>query len=503
MDMKGKRMNKLKQFAMQYKGTPAYIALCVAVANAVFFGTANFTIELGFSIWGAAVFAMCVGALILMPRDVKRIFKNPLMWVLLAYAMWIVISAVRGYMAGNSITYIMGDVQDVIYFVLFPVTLCILCSESRITKLMKIVMYSGFALGLLTLIYNVCYVFLPELFGDLLYWGYYGQMINYTRISATVSRVLFVSAPMQLFCCTFSMYFMATEKRHMGKYAVLIGTCLTSILMTFTRSLYLAAFVAAVATIVILLVNGDHSSRAYVAKGIGMVIAVCALLILVFSVAAKTNYFGFALQRVFVNGGQDVTATEQTEIASTENLATDASVGESAPAVITTEPTASEPVTEETSSENQEGTVAPDDNTTDFKTLEGYLQATEISDSVRERTQKELHAYIALNPLAGVGLGMRLSDRQTAPEYFYLDMCAKTGIIGVLLFITPFAFVFVDILKRSVSHQPVLISGVWAVGLLGLMVYSVFQPYMNNAPCILMYCCVLSVSCWQKRSIQK
>lgn len=499
-------MNKLKQFAMQYKGTPAYIALCVAIANAVFFGTASFTVELGFSIWGTAVFAMIAGALILMLRDVKRIFKNPLMWVLLAYTVWIVISAVRGYMAGNSVTNIMGDVQTVIYFVLFPVTLSILCSESRITKLMKLVIYSGFALGLLTLIYNACYVFWPELFDDLLYWGCYGQMINYTRISATVSRVLFVSAPMQLFSCTFSMYFMATEKRHMGKYAVLIGTCLASILMTFTRSLYLAAFITAVSTIVILLVNADHSSRVYVAKGIGMVVAVCALLILVLSVAAKTNYFGFALQRLFINGGQDFTATEQTEIAVTENLAsdtTDATVSESATGVITTELTASGPVTEETISENPEERVDSDDDTIDFQTPEEYLQATEISDSVREKTKKELQAYIALNPLAGVGLGMRLSDRQTAPEYFYLDMCAKTGIIGVLLFIMPLVLVFADILKRTVSHQPVLVCGVWAVGLLGLMVYSVFHPYMNNAPCILMYCCVLSVSCRQKRSPQK
>ena len=484
MDMQGKKMNKLKQFVAQYKGTTAYIALCVAVANAVFFGTANFAIDLGFSIWGTAVFVMIAGALILMLRDVKRIFKNPIMWVLLAYAIWIVISAVRGYMAGNSITNIMGDVQTVIYFVLFPVTLSILCSESRITKLMKLVIYSGFALGLLTLIYNACYVFWPELFEDLLYWGYYGQMINYTRISAMVSRVLFVSAPMQLFGCTFSMYFMATEKRHMGKYAVMIGICLASILMTFTRALYLAAFVAAVFTIVILLVNTDHSTRIYAAKGSGMVVAVCVLLILVFSVAAKTNYFEFALQRVFINGGQDSTATEQTEIAATEDLA-------------------SEPVTEETFGENPEETAASDDDTIDFQTPEEYLQATEISDSVREKTKKELQAYIALNPLAGVGLGMRLSDRQTAPEYFYLDLCAKTGIIGVLLFIMPLVLVFADILKRMVSHQPVLISGVWAVGLLGLMVYSVFHPYMNNAPCILMYCCVLSVSYWQKRSLQK
>lgn len=215
-----------------------------------------------------------------------------------------------------------------------------------------------------------------------------------------------------------------------------------------------------------------------------MVVAVCVLLILVFSVAAKTNYFEFALQRVFINGGQDSTATEQTEIAATEDLA-------------------SEPVTEETFGENPEETAASDDDTIDFQTPEEYLQATEISDSVREKTKKELQAYIALNPLAGVGLGMRLSDRQTAPEYFYLDMCAKTGIIGVLLFIMPLVLVFADILKRMVSHQPVLISGVWAVGLLGLMVYSVFHPYMNNAPCILMYCCVLSVSYWQKRSLQK
>lgn len=507
-------MNKLKQLLLQYKGIPAYIALCVAVANAVFFGTANFTIDLGFSIWGTAVFAMIIGALILMLRDMKEIFKNPLMWVLLVYAVWIAISAVRGYMIGNSIRNIKQDVQSVIYFVLFPVTLSILCSESRILHLMKVVMYSGFALGFVTLIYNACYVFWPEAFDTLLYWGYYGQIINFTRISDTVSRVLFVSAPMQLFSCTFAMYFMATEKRHAGKYSILISTCLVAVLMTFTRALYLATFVAAMAVIVMLLVNVDRSTRAYVAKGIGMVIAVCALLILIFSTAAKTNYFGYALQRVFVNYGQEGTETEVTETAATEEPTGETVTGETSGEGVTeteleshpteqsenpSETAPTEDMEKDPVSESVGETEAENDGMMDFQTSEEYLQATVISDNIREKTKKELQAYIAMNPLAGVGLGMRLSGRQTAPEWFYLDLWARTGLIGVLMFILPLALVLVDLVKQIVFRQSMLIGGVWAVGMIGLMVYSIFQPYMNNAPCILMYCCVLSVNSWQKK----
>ena len=168
-------MNIKKQTILQYVGTISFIALCVAVANAVFFGTANFAVSLGFSVWSIVVPVMFIGSLYFMIRDVKDILKNPVFWILIAFGVWILFSAFRGYQAGNSIGHIVEDLQRVIYFALFPVILTILNNESRIIKLMKIVVYSSFALSILTIVFYVSYLVLPDLFDKLLSLGYYGQ----------------------------------------------------------------------------------------------------------------------------------------------------------------------------------------------------------------------------------------------------------------------------------------------------------------------------------------
>ena len=480
-------MNKLKQFVMEYKGVPAYLALCVTVANAVLFCTANFTIELGFSIWGVAILLMVVTAIILMIRFMQVVFRTPVFYALLVYAAWLAVSVIRGCQAGNSMANILEDIGSVLYFVLFPVVLCILNTEERIITLMKLVMYCGFAVGVASVVFLASYVFWPVLFDELLHWSYYGQIINFTRISETIPRILFVSSPMQLFSCAFAVYFMVNDRKNILRYSVMVGVILFSVLITFTRSLYLATFAAAVALVVLLFANTDRKTQCFVIKGIGIVVAVCAVLVLVFSLGAKTNYFGYALQRVFVNVSQTETVPEEPTV----EVQTEPSAGTAA----TEEPTQTtvEVITEATQhSEPTEETMI------EFHDEETYLQATAISDNMREKTKGKLMEIIRQNPIWGAGYGIRIEGRRTVPEFFFLDMWAKTGVVGVVLFLLPLMLVAAVVLKQTVSRQADLVRVAWLTGLLGMTVYSVFQPYMNNAPCILMYCCVLSVDRWQQ-----
>ncbi|MBQ2931613.1 MAG: O-antigen ligase family protein [Clostridia bacterium] len=478
----------------------AYIALCVAIANGVFFGTANYAVELGFSVWSIVIPVMVIGSLALLICNIKDILKNSTLWLLIAYGVWILISAVRGYQAGNDIGHITEDLQRVIYFSLFPLILTILNRESRIIKLMKIVVYGSLALSILTIIFYISYLFLPALFDKLLYLGYYGQMINFTRISDVICRILFVSTPMQLFGCAFALYFLATDRQHTIRYSIIIGLNLFCILMSFTRTLYLATFVAAALAILLVFLKADQKSRLFVAKGIATSVVTCAVIIVCFSTAAKTNYFGYALQRVFVTQQETPDTNINNEQGETPDSIINNEQQETPGSNINNEQQetpGTNPSTNETP-EIPENTTPPEE-IIGFENEDEYLQATLLSDNIRENTKKLLQARIDTNPLCGVGLGMRLPERETPPEFFYLDLWAKTGLLGLLLFLIPACVVIIDILKRIIRRQPFLLSAVWAVGLIGLMVYSVLQPYMNTAPCVLMYCCVLCVNAWQKK----
>ena len=66
------------------------------------------------------------------------------------------------------------------------------------------------------------------------------------------------------------------------------------------------------------------------------------------------------------------------------------------------------------------------------------------------------------------------------------------GIVGLVLFLLPVYIGVCSVIKKIVKREDFILQGVWIVSILGLLVYAIFQPYMNNAPCILFYCCVLS-----------
>ena len=448
-------MNLNKQNMLRYAENVSFVALCIAVANAVFFGTANYTKELGFSVWSIVVLLIFVGSVFAIVCNIKKILKNPILWVLIAYGIWVVISAVRGYYADHTVGHITEDLKRVIYFALFPMILTILNSESRIIKLMKIVVYSSFALSLLTVVLFTSYLSWPSLFNKLIHWGYYGEIINFTKVSGTIVRILFVSTPMQLFGCAFAMYFIAKEKRCKIRYSCIIGLNLFCFLISFTRTLYLAAFVAAILSMLLVFLTADKKTRILAVNRITVSVVACVVLVAGFSLMAKTNYFGYALQRVFVSNVQVEENPLQTPI---------------------------------------------QDEIIDFENEEEYLQATLISDNIRQNIKKMLQERINENPIFGSGLGARLPDRNTPPEFFYLDLWAKTGVVGLLLFLMPIGVVIFDIFKRAIRGKPFFIGAFWCVGLIGLMVYSVLQPYMNTAPCILMYCCVLCVNSWQKNT---
>jgi hypothetical protein len=121
----------------------------------------------------------------------------------------------------------------------------------------------------------------------------------------------------------------------------------------------------------------------------------------------------------------------------------------------------------------------PDDKELEDE-FEHYLDETKKSDELRTSTVSELIENIKASPIIGHGLGKGLMVRgngEELNEYSYLDIMSKTGIIGLVLFILPAAYmVFSLLFKKSKKFN---MAKIWMSVLLGFMVFSYFNPYIS------------------------
>ena len=236
----------------------------------------------------------------------------------------------------------------------------------------------------------------------------------------------------------------------------------------------MAAFVAAMAVVAFSLVAAGRRKRPQVWLHIGASVAVMLAITLSFSVVAKFNYMGYAVQRVAVTGQQQEYYNSHTK---------DEKSGDD-------------------SKDNFDGDV-PEITIPEFDDGDSYLDATKASDAIREGLKTGLIKEIKKSPIIGNGLGLTIAGRESLPELFIYDLIAKTGVIGLLLYLSPLFIAIVVSLGSIKNHLHCLELYIWGSCVLGLFVYSCFQPYMNNAPCMMIYSCLMCISQLQKKDFKK
>lgn len=450
----------------------AFLALCILMSYCVVCGTGVFLARGGLSLWRVCLAVFLLTAIPGMIRKMREIFRNPYLWVLLVFAGWMCISAVIGVRSGNDRSMIVRDIKSMIYFVFFPALLAVLQSKKRVHILMKCMMYATFALSVFNCVFIFLYLCAPGAFGVVRDIFYRAEFLNFTAISTRIPRILYVSAPFQLCGCAFACYFQMVEKKLSVRYMVITAFELFCIMMTFTRALYMATVVTAVLVIGLAIYCVEHSRRKRALWQVTAAALICSVLICGFSAVAQTNYLKYAAQRAIlgISGGEmgGPVLEDETDMLSAEESSTD------------------------------EMEEIPE-----FDDVESYRKATMVSDAIRGRIKKELLTLIHAAPILGNGLGTVLKERTSVPEYFFLDVWARMGLIGLVLYLLPTVLQAILVGRNVLWHRRMLLSCVWLAVLLGLMTYAIFQPYMNNAPCILFYCCSLCVNAMEHQTIKE
>jgi hypothetical protein len=145
-----------------------------------------------------------------------------------------------------------------------------------------------------------------------------------------------------------------------------------------------------------------------------------------------------------------------------------------------------------------------DSSTNDDDSLhhqQDYIQITQESDRLREKTQDELIQIIKKNPVFGSGLGASAPCRENGlDEYFYFDILARMGIIGLVLYLLPFGYILYVCVRNKTKLASFTDGSSTICGMVGFWAVTWFNPWMNAVLGIACYALCASVSQNVKRS---
>ena len=458
----------------------AFILLSILVVDLCVFGAGRL-VELGPLTFRMGLllllFVFCVPLFL---KNIKELFKSNYIRAIIVFAFLAIIATVIGVLNNNRMNLIVTDIKGFIYFAFLPCVLVLVNSYERCIVLAKACMYSAAAQAMVHIIYICLYISnVPWLesvsqFCDERRFFY----VSY-KISPTNVRVSFLSAICLLLGVAFSIYFSTKAKTKLNKivYPSITAICGFSLLVSYTRSVFLAVAVTVFVLLIVLFIRLPKKEKMMILTHLLIVLIVFSVIIAGFKVVSGENYFTYALSRTFVG------------ISFLEDLFTNTDSGDS--------------VNSNNEGSNNEGPNDENsDNENETDKLDTFHQNTVDSDSIRAVTVGELVSNIKKSPIIGLGFGAEIPSRPDGlNEYFFLDLFSKMGMIGLISYLSPLGLMLVQLIQMfKRKHKQFLLALTWFSVLLGLVVYSYFTPCMNSSVGILVYCCVMAVFNFYNRS---
>ena len=301
-----------------------------------------------------------------------------------------------------------------------------------------------------------------------------------TGVNDAIVRIFFRSHPLVVTGCAVSLGLAMREesKQKQLLYCANIAICLLSLLISFTRSVYLAVFVAVVVAVIAI---GCFTSKverkkmvALCAKSVGLFMA----FLLVCDIFFGGAFLSYGLYRTT---GVDVMNKVEVSLGMK-----DGALGGGFGLVLPDEgqDADSDSESEEKPTTNEDGEFDP------------AIDINAWSDNLRQQTVAELYARIKEHPIVGSGMGTTLdvrADSGGTNEYFYLDMTLTTGIIGTLLYVAPMILIVLLFLTgyKKIDRESFFICTTWLAGLLGIAAFATLNPYLNGSNGIALYCCTI------------
>lgn len=388
-------------------------------------------------------------------RHLGAYLKEPSIWLTLIFVAWLAFCAWLGIRSNNRMDVLITDVKGFMWLFLIPVFVAVVRSRDRLRTLLSWVLAGAVIQAALILAVNAAVVLSdnPE---PLCRWLTAHSIGLVDIVSNKLVRVFFKSSPYMIVGCVVVLFRQARAPKLRWRYVLVVSLLLCALLLSFTRSLYGALGLTAVLSITAVLILCPAGRKRVLAFLLAAVVCF-GVLVTVQEFVLEGSYLSFAVSRTI---GQEVPTSWASQLRG-----------------------------------RIRGDISDDKpNDAEMDRQRSYIEVTEKSDQFRQETQDGLKDCIRRSPIIGCGLGAAAASRDSGvDEYFYLDMLARTGIVGLLLYMLPFGYVVLWCLRRRSLLRECPEGAAVVCGLCTFWIVTWFNPWMNAVLGIAWYAVTLSI----------
>lgn len=388
-------------------------------------------------------------------RHLGAYLKKPSIWLTLIFVAWLAFCAWLGIRSNNRMDVLITDVKGFMWLFLIPVFVAVVRSRDRLRTLLSWVLAGAVIQAALILAVNAAVVLSdnPE---PLCRWLTARSVGLVDIVSDKLVRVFFKSSPYMIVGCVVVLFRQARAPKLRWRYVLAVALLFNALLLSYTRSLYGALGLTALISIVAVLILCPAGRKRVLAFLLAAVVCF-GVLVTVQEFVLEGSYLSFAVSRTI---GQEVPTSWASQLRG-----------------------------------RIRGDISDDKpNDAEMDRQRSYIEVTEKSDRFRQETQDGLKDCIRRSPIIGCGLGAAAASRDSGvDEYFYLDMLARTGIVGLVLYILPFGYVVLWCLRRRSLLRECPEGAAVVCGLCTFWIVTWFNPWMNAVLGIAWYAVTLSV----------
>lgn len=388
-------------------------------------------------------------------RHLGAYLKKPSIWLTLIFVAWLAFCAWLGIRSNNRMDVLITDVKGFMWLFLIPVFVAVVRSRDRLRTLLSWVLAGAVIQAALILAVNAAVVLSdnPE---PLCRWLTARSVGLVDIVSNKLVRVFFKSSPYMIVGCVVVLFRQARAPKLRWRYVLAVALLFNALLLSYTRSLYGALGLTALISIVAVLILCPAGRKRVLAFLLAAVVCF-GVLVTVQEFVLEGSYLSFAVSRTI---GQEVPTSWASQLRG-----------------------------------RIRGDISDDKpNDAEMDRQRSYIEVTEKSDQFRQETQDGLKDCIRRSPIIGCGLGAAAASRDSGvDEYFYLDMLARTGIVGLLLYMLPFGYVVLWCLRRRSLLRECPEGAAVVCGLCTFWIVTWFNPWMNAVLGIAWYAVTLSI----------
>ncbi len=455
-----------------------FVILCLLLVDSVILTGARL-----FSI-GPLTYRMIlvlVGLLCTVPyciRNITKLFKNPYFISIVVLYCILAVNLVRAIILNQNMAVAIEQLKGYFWLLLFPIILFGVSKQKYVEIFLKIVVIGGTALSVGIISISIIAIYANDWITPIYYFLKDENIGMLYMATEKIPRVLLFGVMAQIFACCFAFYFYLKNTSKKFIYVICIAINLIGILQTYTRGVYLGAFVAAI-FIVVFLCIGIREKRKKLFSLLGKSVLFFVVGVMLLSTINTTQVFSYGLFRVTLGTPLESLGKQLIRVESNEEGMLDG-----------------EQEDEEDLSDNNN--MQTNTNTG----IDNDIESNQESANIRAEMNEKLSELISKNPIVGNGLGATIDFRDGRVELVYHDMVSKIGLIGLAVFLLPALIMLYKFLKltsfvrkqNEEKEKELYVMKVVILGaLIGVMVSTYTNPYFLNSLGLFIYCLAMRI----------